>query len=404
MARKALTDRLIRSLKPSASGRFEIFDARLPGFCLRVTARGKKTFALMYRFAGRQERLTLGRYPTLSLARAREKVDAALRSVEAGVNPAEEKRSRRTEHILCGTVRGVADDYIERHAKRNTRSWRETKRLLDLYLLPGFGDLKIELLTRRMIRDLVDDVVDQGKPVQANRVLVAVHAMLAWAVEREIIELNPASGIKKPTRERERERVLSDDELRAVWSACETIGYPAGPLVQLLILTGVRRGEVRAMRWREVELEKRLWTIPGERAKNGQAHVVPLSKAAELLLRGLPTFEDGDHIFTCSGGAQPYTNLIKPKRRLDELSEVTGWTLHDLRRTVASGMGDLGIAGETIARVLNHSERAIAGVTARYNRADFTEAKRRALDAWATHVVGLEAANVVRLHAYSRGG
>ena len=169
------------------------------------------------------------------IARAREKVDAALRSVEAGINPAGEKRSHRKERAPRDTVRGVADDYIERHAKPNTRSWQQTRRLLDLYLLPATGDLKIEQLTRRMIRDLVDDVVDQGKPVQANRALVGVHAMLAWEVEREIIELNPASGIKKPTREHERERVLNDEELRAVWSACESIGYPAGPLLQLLI-------------------------------------------------------------------------------------------------------------------------------------------------------------------------
>lgn len=399
MQKRALTDRLVKTVRPPASGRLAIPDAVLPGFELRVTAGGRKSFALRYRVAGRQERVTIGHYPALGLADAREEARGVLRAAEKGLNPADDKRARKAEVGPRDTVRHVAADYIARHARRNTRSWRQTERLLHLYLLPRLADVRLEAVTRRQIRDLVDDVVDAGKAVQANRVLAAVHAMFAWAVEREIVDVNPAAGIKKPTREQARERVLAEAELRAIWQACEGLGYPAGPLVRLLILTGARRDEVRMMGWPEIDRERALWTIPAARAKNGRSHLLPLSRPALALVEALPRFEGCDWLFTTPRSSGPYANLIKPKRRLDRESGVEGWTLHDLRRTVASGMGELGIPGETIARVLNHSEGAIAGVTARYNRADFTEAKRQALEAWGAHVAGGEAANVIRLPA-----
>jgi integrase len=326
----------------------------------------------------------------MSLAKAREEAKAALQAVEEGRDPAGERQEAKAAPApKRDTVEAVAADYVERHCKRNLRSWTETDRLLRKYLIPELGSRDVRELTRRDIRDLVDGVVDQGKPVQANRVLAAVHAMLTWAVDREILDVNPAAGVKKPTREKPRERVLSDSELVKVWNAAEQLGYPAGPYIKTLILTGARRDEAREMRWCEVDLDKALWTIPGERAKNGEPHVVPLSEAMQDLLRDLPWFAGGDYVFTAGDGAKPYANVIKPKKRIERDSGVKGWTLHDLRRTAASGMGDLGIAGETIARVLNHAEGQIAGITARYNRADQTDAKRRALEAWGKHVIGL---------------
>jgi integrase len=393
----------VEGATPPATGRTEIFDATLSGFCLRVTSSGKKSFAVMYRHNGKLRRLTVGRFPAMSLAKAREEAKAALQAVEEGRDPAGERQeAKAAPEPRRDTVEAVATDYVERHCKRNLRSWTETDRLLRKYLIPELGSRDVRELTRRDVRDLVDGVVDNGKPVQANRVLAAVHAMLTWAVDREILDVNPAAGVKKPTREKPRERVLSDGELVKVWKAAEGLGYPAGPYIKTLILTGARRDEAREMRWREVDLDKALWTIPGERAKNGEPHVVPLSEAMLDLLRDLPRFTGGDYVFTAGDGAKPYANVIKPKKRIERDSEVEGWTLHDLRRTAASGMGDLGIAGETIARVLNHAEGQIAGITARYNRADQTEAKRRALEAWAQHVCELAGAeradNVVSIN------
>jgi len=403
MARKTLTQRLVDGAQPPASGRAETVDTVVPGLALRVTAGGKKSFALLYRYQGQRRRLTIGRYPAIGLADARAKARAALETLEAGDDPGAQPEPAEAEaQPRRDTVAAVADEYLERHCKRNLRSWAEPERILRLYIKPELGEREVRELTRREVRDLVDGVVDSGKAVQGNRVLAVLHAMLNWALEREIIEVNPAAGVKKPTREKPRERVLNDDELVRVWRAADALGYPAGPCIKTLILTGVRRDEARLMQWSEVDLAKGQWTIPGERAKNGAPCVVPLAEAMLDLLDALPRFVGGDYVFTAGDGSTPYANLIKPKRRIERDSGVTGWRLHDLRRTAASGMGDLGIPGETIARVLNHSEGSIAGITARYNRADQTEAKRRALEAWAQHVTelvsGPSAGNVVALH------
>ena len=383
MPAKVLTARAVEAIKPPPKGRTEVWDATLPGFGLRITSAGKRTWQIMYRFEGAKRRYTIGTHPALGLGAAREKARGVLQAVEEGHDPAAEKAaSKRAGQTPQepeperDTVRAVAADYINRHAKRNTKCGDETERLLALHVIPALGKRDLSSVSRRNVRDLIDGVVDRGSPVQANRVLAAFRAMCNWAVEREVISQNPTAGVKKPTVERERQRALSDAELRAVWKASDEIGYPGGAVVKWLILTGCRRDEAREARWCEIDRRRKLWTLPPERSKNGRQHTVPISEAALALLDDLPTFEGGDFIFSAKDGSTPYKNVIKPKERISALSGVFEWTLHDLRRTAASGMGDLGIPGETIARVLNHSERAIAGVTSRYNRADQTEAKR----------------------------
>jgi len=397
MPRKALTARSVASEPAPPSGRVDIHDTTLPGFVLRVSSSGVKTYALTYRerAGGKLRRLTIGRHPLLGLADARKLAREALEAVARGEDPAAERQAEKAARDAepepepeRDTVARVAQEYIERHAKPNTRKWQQTEQLLNLYLIPALGDRDLSAVTRRDVRDLIDAVVDQGRPVQANRVLAAVKAMCAWAVEREIIDVSPAAAVKKPTREQERDRVLTADELVAVWRAADGLGYPGGAVVKMLILTATRRDEARLMRWSEIDMAHAVWALSGERSKNGRPHTIPLSSAALAVLDDMPTFEGCDYVFSATG-AGPYTNVQKPKAALDRESGVTGWTLHDLRRTAASGMGDLGIPGETIARVLNHSERAIAGVTSRYNRADQTEAKRRALEAWGNHVMAL---------------
>jgi integrase len=404
MQKMLLTDRKIRAWKAPEKNREEVADEALSGFYFRVTPNGKKSFSVLYRNSdGALRRYTVGRYPAKSLSDAREDAREIQRRVERGEDPAAEKKAEKhSAQPPKDTVEAVAEEYVKRYCKPNLRSWTETERILNKYVKPTLGKHHVRDVSRRDVRDLIDGIVDEGKPVQANRVLAAAHAMFNWAVEREIVEANPAAGIKKPTKEKARERILTDEELRKVWQTSEQLGYPASAYIKTLILTGARRDEAREMRWREVDLDKGLWTIPGERAKNGEPHVVPLSSDMKALLEALPRFDGGDYVFTATNGSTPYSNVIKPKKRIERDSGVKGWTLHDLRRTAASGMGDLGIAGETIARVLNHSERAIAGVTARYNRADQTEAKRRALEAWSQRVAeivrGKKQDNVVALN------
>ena len=340
----------------------------------------------MYRMTGGgpKRRMTLGTYPMLSLAEARQGAGEALQMVERGVDPAAEKKAaaKRAGPSAAlvrppDTVASVAAEYIERHARRNTRRPEEVARLFRLHLLPTLGDRDITTVTRRDIRDLIDGIIDSGKPVQANRVQAATHALLVWAVEREIIEINPAAGLRRQTKEKARDRVLTNSELRAVWNAIDELGYPAGPLFKLLILTAARRDEVRKMRWSEIDFQKGVWTLPAERSKNGVAHPIPLSTVAREVLAAMPRFYGVDYVFSAKGNGRCYTNLQKPKAAIDRTTGVTGWTLHDLRRTVGTGMGELGIISETIARVLNHSERTIAGVTARYARADHSELQTR---------------------------
>jgi integrase len=393
-----LTARTVETFKPPATGRVELWDSSLPGFGIRITDKGSRSWVLMYRMTGGgpKRRMTLGTYPMLSLAEARQGAGEALQMVERGVDPAAEKKAAAKRAgpsaalvRSADTVASVAAEYLERHARRNTRRPDEVARLFRLHLLPTLGDRDITTVTRRDIRDLIDRIIDAGKPVQANRVQAATHALLVWAVGREIIEINPAAGLRRQTKETARDRVLTNDELRAVWNAIDGLGYPAGPLFKLLILTAARRDEVRKMRWSEIDFQKGVWTLPADRSKNGVAHSIPLSTVAREVLGEMPRFPGVDYVFSAKGSGYCYTNLQKPKGAIDRITGVTRWTLHDLRRTAATGMGELGISGETIARVLNHSERAIAGVTSRYARADHSASKREALEAWAQHVLKL---------------
>jgi integrase len=388
MQTRNLTAKAIDKIQPDPSRRVEVPDGIVSGLYLVVTPTGSKSWALRYRFRTRPRKMTFGKYPTISLMEARQRARAALEEVQAGKDPARDKQARRAPLSAPDTVSETVVRYIEDHAKRKTRRWQETERLFRLYVLPRCGDLPLKDFNKWEIRPLIAGIVDDGKPVQANRVLAAIKTMLNWCVSEDLIDSNPAMAVQKPTRERIRERKLGNEELKAVIMACEELDYPGGSLIKMLVLTGQRRDEVRLLRWREIDLEHAIWTLPGERAKNGQSHLVPLSGLVLTLLDSLPRFP-GEFVFSASAGRSPYSNLVKPKRAIDKMTGVTDWTLHDLRRTAATGMGQLGIAGETIARVLNHSERAIAGVTARYNQHEYTAAKRHALEAWARHVEGL---------------
>ncbi|MCW2244758.1 integrase [Azospirillum fermentarium] len=259
-------------------------------------------------------------------------------------------------------------------------------------------------VTRRDVNLLLDEVVDGGAPVVANRLLAAVRKMFNWAASKDYVAANPCAGIMPPSAEDSRDRVLGDDELRRVWEAASALGELFGPLVRLLILTGQRRDEVAGMRWSELDLDAGLWTIPKERAKNGKAHAVPLSVAAVAVLAVLPRLEmdDGtpsDFVFTTTG-TTPVSGFSKAKERLDLLAGVEGWRFHDIRRTVTTGLARMGIAPQVADRILNHVQGTIRGVAAVYNRHDYLDESRAALDAWAQRldrIVNGTPANVVDL-------
>jgi integrase len=210
---------------------------------------------------------------------------------------------------------------------------------------------------------------------------------MSWALDRGMIEVNPIAGLKPPHKEESRERVLSDQEIQALWVSADAEGYPFGDAVKVLTLTGQRRGEVAGMRWSEMDLDSGSWTIPAIRSKNRQSHEVPLSAPALTLVRSLPRFLGSDWVFT-TNGKSPISGFGRFKRRLQSNAGPWGWRIHDIRRTVASGMARLGVEPHVVEKVLNHRAGIISGVAAIYNRYAYEREKRAALDRWGSFITG----------------
>ncbi len=405
---KALTTRTIDTLAiPKA--RREVPDGLLRGLYLVCQPSGARSWAVRYRnAAGTPRKHTLGTYPAIDLRSARELAQQALIEVAKGSDPAADRKAARTGAKVPtdrDIVEKVADQFIERYAKANTKSWAETKRILDKEVVAVWRGRHLAAIGRADVHDLLDGVVDRGSPVMANRVLAALRKMCSWAVDRGIITTSPCAGIKAPTAERSRDRVLTDDELRGVWTACDAIGWPFGALVKILLLTGQRRDEVGKMRWSEIDLDGKLWVLPKERSKNAQAHTVPLSEPVLAILAGLPRIGASDFVFTVTGRTA-VSRFSGAKERIDALlaaahgEPVPAWVFHDLRRTAATGMARLGTALPVVERVLNHVFGGIVGV---YQKHGFADEKRHALTAWAAFVERLVSAapgsNVVAIAA-----
>lgn len=435
---KALTVRSIENPATSESRR-EIPDGLLVGLYLVVQPSGAKSFAVRYRHAGQTRKLTLGAYPAINLETARDIGAKALRAAAEGRDPATEKQAAKgdAKRQAAEEIRGkrdlyenVAREFIERHAMKSNResTWRETARILGLRpspddpntlidiggdIMPMWKGRRIQEISKRDVIALLDAVNDRGSPIMANRVLSAIRKLFNWCVARDVIMASPCTLVNPPAPERSRDRVLSDDELRLVWNAADGDGWPFGPLVKLLMLTGQRLSEVGGMRWDELDLEKKLWTLPAERVKNGERHEVPLSDAALYVIAALPRIKTSKGYMFATRRDAAVSGFSRAKDRLDaaiavsaDCTPVEHWTFHDLRRTMASGMARLGIQLPVIEKVLNHTSGTFRGVVGVYQRHSFSEEKRAALAAWAsfveTTVSGQSPANVVPLSRVAR--
>jgi len=249
--------------------------------------------------------------------------------------------------------------------------------------------------------DLLDGIVEAGKPIAANRTFAAVRKLFNWAVARDIIPTSPCAGVKAPSPERARDRILNDEELRFVWLAADAMGGPFGPLIKLLILTAQRRDEVAKMQWSELNLRAALWTLPGVRTKNNEPHQVPLSDHALAVLTALPGIANSDFVLTTSGTA-PARGYARNKRKLDSLlpEDMPAWRLHDLRRTATTGLARLGIDLPVIEKILNHRSGSFAGIVGVYQLHSAATEKATALQRWGNHVeqlVSEESAQVLPL-------
>ncbi|WOF44676.1 tyrosine-type recombinase/integrase [Sphingopyxis indica] len=372
--RKALTAKTLEALKPKAK-RYEVHDLHCPGMSVRVSAQGQKVFTVKFRYGLEQKRMKLGVYPRISLATAREKAIDILRQVDEGIDPT---KRRRTANMK---VENICREFIRLHAMPRNKSWREAERILEREFVGTFGQRDIREIKRFDVLEIMDAAVARGSTYQANRIHSNMRKLFNWCVERGILDASPINGLKPLTKEESRDRVLEDNEIVRLLRACRNDVYPFRQFVPMLLATAQRRGELAEMRWSEVDLDARQWVIPAERSKNGKPHVVPLSAYALAVLDEVPRFLECDYVFTTTRRS-PVSGFSKMLRRLSEGSQTSGWRLHDLRRTAASGMARLGLAPHVVEKVLNHISGTISGVAAVYNRYGYDQEKRDALEQW----------------------
>jgi integrase len=409
-----LTVLQIENLKPG-SRRREVSIGRPPELYLVIQPSGSRSWALRYRFHGRPTKLTLGGYPEVDLAQGRRLAQKALGAIADGKDPAEAKRTERAAKKAeaaaeADLVENVAADYIRLHAMRKTRDWKETARILNKNVIPTWKGRALADIQRKDVARLLDQIIERGAPIAANRVFSLFRGLCGWAIERGIIERNPCTGMRPPSPETPRERVLTDAELSLVWRAAGETGFPWGPLVQMLALTGQRLREVGGLTWREIDAGRALWILPSARAKNRKEHTVPLSPAVLALISDLPRFKGSPYLL---GATAAPKGFAKAKVRLDTaIARINGdepippWRFHDIRRSVATNLQKLGVRLEVTEAVLGHVGGSRAGVVGIYQRHDWAAEKRDALTAWARAldaiVTGETASNVLEL-AGARG-
>jgi integrase len=423
MARK-LTELRLKTLNPPSKGRLVEVDAEVPGLCFRITAAGSKSWLIRYRVKGRpgQRCVVPGPYPTVSLAIARQRAREIIAAAKRGEDLAEAERRQAAIAAATtpDTVANVARKYVQRALETRNRAASyvsATSRMFDQYVLPAWGARDIRTITRQDVVALLDRVVDDGKAVLANRVLAGVRAMFNWAVRRGLLDTSPATLVERPTAEKPRERTLGAEEIRALWPHFGALGYPFGPFFQLALVTGQRRDEVARMRWADIDTAERTWVLSGEQTKARRAHAVPLSPIAWEILTNIKERQrasgavvDSPYVFTTTGD-RPISGFGKTKARIDTAvgaartvegaDLVPPWTIHDLRRSMASGLGKLGVSRFVISRVLNHADSSVTGI---YDRYAYLAEKREALEKWGGYLgrlIASEGSNVIEFRSGS---
>ena len=387
--RKRLTDARIRSLR-AKEVRYEVWDTE-PGFGLRVAPTGRKSFVYLYRFDGKPRRLTLGVYPRISLADAREMVAKSVQRLDRGIDPGAEKINARRALRDAESFEELAFQWVERWAKPNRKSWKAAQRELEADAIPAWGKKKAYDIKQKDVIALVEQIMDRGSPIQANRTLGLLKQVFKFGVQRGIIDASPAVAIDKPAKETRRDRVLSDTEIRTFWTGLDKsmMTEDIRTALRLCLVTAQRRGEVAGMRRSEIDGD--WWIIPKERSKNGKAHRVPLSPLAKSLIEHA---SGDDYLFPSPRKrglndqqipieARALTNAITKNRNRkvgDELIfDMSRFCTHDLRRTAATKIAELGVPRFDIAKILNHSDHA---VTAVYDHYAYDAEKKKALLKW----------------------
>jgi integrase len=360
------------------------WDAGCPGFGVKITPKGRKVFIVLYRTGGAGSKLrkyTIGPYGRMTLHQARVAAQKVFVAKLEGRDPAAEKREAK-RRVVADRVEDLLENFISQRLSQN-RSGGEIARLLRREVGKAWNGKSIHEISKRDVVEVISAIEQRGAPIAANKALKSIKTFLRWCVGRAVLDQSPAEGVPLPTKEVTRDRVLDDQELAQVILAARKIGGPYGGIVELLALTGQRREEVARLTWEELDIERRIWTIAQSRTKNAKAHVVHLSEQSLEVLKRAE--RQGPLVFS-KLGVKPFQEFSRAKSLLDQISGVSRWRLHDLRRTCVSGMARLGIAPHVADKILNHQAGTISGVAAVYQRHEFLAERRKALDVWGAHV------------------
>ena len=367
MPTMTFNDIAIRALSLPAKGQVTYWDATLSGFGVRVSPGGTKAFVLVH--GEQRRRVTIGRYPALSLKDARSEARRLLAARTLGI---EEKH----DSISFDEAKKRFLDASRQKNRPGTTAYYQDR--LTRYF--KFGKMPLAEITRSDLTNRITRI--KTSPTERNHAFYAIRTLMNWAAREELIEKNPVFGMRAPSPVKFRERVLSDAELATVWQAAKMHPYPYGPIVCLLILTGQRRGEIAALRWDWINIEEQVITLPASVTKNHRTHIFPYGESAAEVLSSLPRFADDELLFPArTGNGTVFSGWSKCKARFDtELSCVEPYTLHDLRRTFASTLAKLGTPIHVTEKLLNHVSGTISGVAAVYNRHTYAEEMRQAIN------------------------
>ena len=393
-----LTAVAVEKLNPPTTKRQDVYDAEVPGLVLRLSLSGTKSWSFTYRTCGQPRRLSLGAYPGVSLKLARERARDARGAVQRGQDPVSEKKTEKRDNQLNG-FKVCARDFVTKYAKPRQRTWAETERILEKIVIPAWGDKPVKEIRRRDVVELLDKVAVRT-PYQANRVRAYLSRLFKWLIEHEVLEISPVIGVTPRIKPQARSRILSDAELTALWKSTFIVGGIFGAAVRFLMTTGVRRNEASFLRWDELDGS---WAaMPASRMKAGRDFRAPLSPTALTIVEGMPRFEKCPYVFT-TNARTPISGWSKTKDKLDKLMEeelgepISNWRLHDLRRTLASGLAMLGFRSEVIKRVLGHVANTNDVTAVHYNWHNYDAEAMSAVQAWSNHIAKLTAPKITEL-------
>lgn len=416
MAKGRINKTNVDNLLPGAA-EVLLWDDRIAGFGCKVMPTGAKSYLFQYRLggrAGRTRRVTIGKHGGLTPDAARKEAERLAVLVSQGIDPQQLKQDNARKAVDLA-FKGYAQTFVDDCLKvRWKRSHKDGDALLRLYAIPVLGNKPLHEINRADIRAVLAKA--KGKVATSRNLFAVLRRLFRWAVSQGDLDVSPIMGMEPPPLPVKRDRVLSDEELTLAWKGSDLLGYPFGPFVRLLILTGQRLEEVSGLEWHELDKDKALWSLPADRAKNGNATLVPLSPLAVAELNALAkraNRKDGwprkGFVFSTTGETS-ISGHSRAKRRLDremdklkpkDAPAIPLWRYHDLRRTLATGMQRLGVRFEVTEAIMNHVSGAKSGVAGVYQLHDWGPEKKAALKAWSDHVEGLltekDATNVVAL-------